>query len=56
LDTSEHLYKGMAKDIPRLVLVDSIAHGNGHGKAIQLPVQLFLRLSTALAAIKDDVS
>jgi len=56
LDTPEHLYKGMAQDISRLMFVGGITHSNRHGKAIELPVQLFLRLSIAIAAIKNDVS
>ena len=56
LDAPEHFYKGMAQDIPRLMLINGIAHGNSHGKAIKPPVQLLLRLSIAVAAIMDDVS
>lgn len=55
-DASEHLDKSMAQDVGRLLLIGSIAHGNSHSKGIQLPVQLFLRLSVAVEAIKDDVS
>ena len=54
-DTPEHLYKGMAQDIARLMFVDGIAHSDSHGKAIKLPVQLLLRFSIAVAAVKDNV-
>jgi hypothetical protein len=54
MDAPEHFYKSMTQDIGRLIFIDSIAHGNGHTKAIQLPEELLLRLPAAIAALNND--
>ncbi len=55
VDTSEHFDKSMPENIGSLMFVGSIAHGDNHGKAIKLPVQLFLRHSFAVPAIPDNI-
>lgn len=54
MDAPEHLHKCVCQDISCFMLINSIAHGNSYGKAIELPVQLFLRLSIATTAVRDD--
>jgi hypothetical protein len=55
VDASEHFYKSVPENISSLMLIDGIAHGDSHGKAIKPPVQLFLRYSFAAPAITDNI-
>ena len=57
MNAFEDLYKRMTHDIRRIVFITGVAQGNGHGKAIELPVQCFLRLAAiGKATIEQKVN